>query len=255
MGAHRPALLSGARSPAAAAFQEGARDVVPALIALVPFGLVLGVAASQSSLSLAQAIGMSYIVYAGSAQLAALQLLALGSPFTVILVTALLINLRFALYSATLAPVLRPAPWPLRALLAALMTDQSLAFSTQRFATRPERGGRIAYYAGVSLPVWFVWTTSSTVGVVAGAALPTGWSLEFAVPLVFLTLWIVALLRGRSPVWVAGAVAALVAVVARPLPLNAGLLLAIVAGITAGLVWEARRAPPSATPTSGGGTP
>lgn len=220
--------------------------MLPALVALVPFGLVLGVAAAQSSLSLAQAIGMSYLVYAGSAQLAALQLLAVGSPFMVILVTTLLINLRFALYSATFAADLRPAPWPLRALLAAVMTDQSLAFGSQRFAMYPERGGRIAYYAGVSLPVWFVWTTSSTVGVLAGAALPTDWSLEFAVPLVFLTLWIVALLRGRSPVWVAGAVAALVAVVARPLPLNAGLLLAIFAGIAAGLGWEGRRAPPAA---------
>jgi predicted branched-subunit amino acid permease len=255
VGAHRAALLSGPRSVSAAAFREGARDVLPALVALVPFGLVLGVAAAQSSLSLAQAIGMSYIVFAGSAQLAALQLLALGSPFMVILVTALLINLRFALYSALLAADLRPAPWPLRTLLAAVMTDQALAFSTQRFATHPERGGRIAYYAGVALPVWFVWTTSSTVGVLAGAALPTDWSLEFAVPLVFLTLWIVALLRGRSPVWVAGAVAALVAVVARPLPFNAGLLLAIFAGIAAGLAWEARRATPTATAPSGGETP
>jgi 4-azaleucine resistance transporter AzlC len=219
--------------------------VVPALVALVPFGLVLGVAAAQSSLSLAQAIGMSYLVYAGSAQLAALQLLVVGSPFVVILVTTLLINLRFALYSATFAADLRPAPWPLRALLAALMTDQSLAFGTQRFTKHPERGHRIAYYAGVSLPVWFVWTSSSTVGVLAGAALPTDWSLEFAVPLVFLTLWIAALQRGRAPVWIAGAVAATVAVVARPLPFNAGLLLAIFAGIAAGLAWESRRSKPS----------
>jgi 4-azaleucine resistance transporter AzlC len=222
------------------ALLEGARDALPLLLAMVPFGLIAGVAAAERGLALAQAIGISYIVFAGSAQLAALQLLALGSPVAVILVTTLLINLRFLLYSATFAPHLRAAPWPLRALLAGVMTDQSLALGTHRFGAHPERGGKAAYLAGVSLTVWFVWTGSSTVGVFVGAALPSGWSLEFAVPLVFLTLWIVAMARGAAPVWAAGLVAAAVAVLARPLPYNLGLLAAAFAGIAAGLWWEDR---------------
>jgi len=233
----------GARPLNAAAFREGARDVAPILVALVPFGLVTGVAAANLGLPVAQAVGMSYIVFAGSSQLAALQLLAIGSPVAVILVTTLLINLRFLLYSATFAPHLRSAPWPLRALLAGIMTDQSMALGSQRFGAHPDRGGKIAYYVGVSVPVWFVWTGSSTVGVFAGATLPAGWSLDFAVPLVFLTLWVVAMARGQSPIWAAGVVSAVVAVLARSMPFNLGLLVAAFAGIAAGLWWEARRAP------------
>jgi 4-azaleucine resistance transporter AzlC len=237
VGTHRPALLNEGRTASRAAFLEGVRDAVPALLSLVPFGLVAGVAAAASALSLAQAIGMSYLVFAGSAQLAALQLIGVGSPFVVILVTTVLINLRFALYSATIGPHLRAAPWPLRALLASTMTDHAMAFASQRFGAEPERGGKVAYFAGLALSIWLFWTTSSSVGVLVGSALPSGWSLEFAVPLVFLGLWVVTLMRGRPPVWVAGGVAAVVAVVARPLPLNAGLLLAAFAGIAAGVWW------------------
>jgi predicted branched-subunit amino acid permease len=252
VAAHRPALLSTGRGATRVAFLEGARDALPALLAVVPFGLVTGVAAA-SVLTVAQAIGMSYLMFAGSAQLAALQLIGLGSPFVVVLATTLLINLRFALYSAIFAPHLRVAPWPLRALVAATMTDHAMAFASRRFGTHPERGDKVAYFAGLGLSIWLFWTSSSTIGVLVGTALPAGWSLDFAVPLMFLGLWVATLMRGRSPVWVAGGVAAVVAVLARPLPLNAGLLLAAFAGIGAGLWWEHRTA--RERPPEGGGGP
>ena len=220
---------------------EGFRDAIPILLAVTPFGLVAGVSATEVGLPVAHAVGMSYVVYAGTAQLAALQLLAVGSPFAVILLTTLLLNLRFALYSATLAPHVRGPRWPVRLWMASLMTDQSMALGIHRFATEPERGAKVAYYLGVSVPVWIVWTTAATVGVFVGAAVPAGWSLEFAVPLVFLTLWVFALARGRGPVWWAGGVGAIVAVLARPLPFNLGLLVASFAGIAAGLAAERLR--------------
>ncbi len=217
---------------------EGFRDVIPILLAVTPFGLVAGVSAAEVGLPVAHAVGMSYVVYAGTAQLAALQLLAVGSPFAVIVLTTLLLNLRFALYSATLAPHLRGPRWPMRLWMASMMTDQSMALGIHRYATKPERGAKVAYYLGVSVPVWIVWTTAATVGVFLGAAVPAGWSLEFAVPLVFLTLWVFALARGRGPVWWAGGVGAIVAILARPLPFNLGLLVASFAGIAAGLAAE-----------------
>ena len=217
---------------------EGFRDAIPILLAVTPFGLVAGVSAVEVGLPVAHAVGMSYVVYAGTAQLAALQLLAVGSPFAVILLTTLLLNLRFALYSATLAPHLRGPRWPVRLWMASLMTDQSMALGIHRYTTSPERGAKVAYYLGVSVPMWIVWTTAATIGVFLGAAVPAGWSLEFAVPLVFLTLWVFALARGGGPVWWAGGVGAIVAILAQPLPFNLGLLVASFAGIAAGLVAE-----------------
>lgn len=222
-------------------FLEGLRDALPVLLALGPFGLMVGVAAIEVGLPWAQATGMSYLVYAGTSQLAALQLLAVGSPPAVIVLTTLLLNLRFALYSATLAPHLRGARWPTRLWMASIMTDQSLALGMHRYATHPERGGKVAYYVGVSASVWVVWTTSATVGVFVGGAVPDGLSLEFAVPLVFLALWVLTLVRGAPPVWWAGGVAGVCAVVARPLPFNLGMLVAAFAGIAAGLAAEAWR--------------
>ena len=215
--------------------------MLPILLAITPFGLIVGATATATGLPLAPAIAASYLVFAGSSQLAAYALIGAGSPILIVLVTTLLLNLRFALYSATLAPHLRAAPAPLRALLAAIMTDQSMALGSARFGAHPERGAKIGYYAGVSLLVWFVWTTASTIGVFVGAAVSESWSLSFAVTLVFLSLWVGILARGRAPVRVAGAVAAAVAVLARPLPANLGLLVAAFVGIAAGLWWELRR--------------
>lgn len=236
-------MLEGDGTSFAAGFREGVGDALPLVLAVAPFGLVTGVAAAEAGLPVAQAIAMSYVVYAGTAQLAALQLIAVGSPAAVILVTTLLLNLRFALYSAVFAPHLRSAPGWLRALLAFIMSDQAMALGSQRYGRFPERGAKVAYYLGVSLPIAFVWTTASTLGVLLGGGLPAGLSLDFAVPLVFLALWVAAMLRGTPPVWVAGAVAAAVAVVARPLPFNLGLLAAAFAGIAAGLWWETHRGP------------
>ena len=245
MAADRAAVLTGGEPTAdfLAGVREGVRDVLPVLLAITPFGLVTGVAAIEAGLARAPAVAMSYVVFAGTAQLAALQLIAAGSPAVVVLATAALLNARFALYSAALAPHLRPAPWPLRAWIAGTITDQSMALGSQRFGRFPERGGRVGYLTGVSSLVWLVWTSAATVGVLAGAALPPEASLEFAVPLVFLALWVGALRRGTPPVWAAAATAALVAVAARALPLNVGLLLAAFAGIAAGLAWERWRAP------------
>jgi predicted branched-subunit amino acid permease len=138
--------------------------------------------------------------------------------------------------------------------MAFLMTDQALALGSQRYGRFPERGAKVAYYLGASVPIGVVWTTASTVGVLIGAGLPAGLSLDFAVPLVFLTLWVAAMRRGAPPVWVAGAVAGGVAVLARPLPFNLGLLAAAFAGIAAGLWWETRdgAGPRSAAGARGG---
>lgn len=222
---------------------EGLRDALPVLVAVIPFGLVVGVAAIDAGLPVAPAIGMSYLVYAGASQLAALQLMVAGTPVAVILLTTLLLNLRMMLYSAAFSQHLARAPWLLRLWMASMMTDQSMALGSQRFGRYPTRGGRVAYYLGSALPMWGVWTTSSTVGVLLGATVPSGLSLDFAVPLVFLTLWVLAMVRGNSAVWVAGAVAATAAVLAKGLPFNLGLVIAAFAGIGAGLYWETRRPP------------
>jgi predicted branched-subunit amino acid permease len=91
-------------------FRAGFVDMLPATLALVPFGLVCGVGAAAAGASLAGAIGLSAIVFSGAAQILAVQLLAAGAPLAVIVLTCFVAGLRFLIYSAAMAPYLRPLP-------------------------------------------------------------------------------------------------------------------------------------------------
>lgn len=215
-------------------FSTGVRDSLPLLLGIVPFALVAGVAAAEAGLSLVQALGMSVFVFAGASQLAALELLGKDASLAVVVLTAAVINLRMLMYSASIAPHFRAATVRVRALLAYFLTDQAFALTIARYDT--DDSGQRWYYLGVSLALWGVWQVGTVLGVVVGAGVPKSWGLEFAVPLVFLALLVPALKDRES--LVAGTAAGVVAVVGAGLPLNLGLVVAAVVGVTAGMLAE-----------------
>ena len=97
-------------------FLNGVRDESPILLGVVPFGLIFGALAVTSGLSTAVAQVMSSIIFAGSAQFIAAKLLGAGASGIVILMVVFVVNLRHALYSASVAPYvegLRPG-WKFR---------------------------------------------------------------------------------------------------------------------------------------------
>lgn len=230
-----------APTPRRRAFASGFGDIAPILIGVFPFGLIAGIAAVEAGLDRVQAILTSSIVFAGASQLAAMDLIARDATPVVIVATALVINSRFAMYGASLAPHLRGLSPPATLASAYLLTDQAFAVSIVRFPREDwDVPTRFAYYGGASLGLWGTWQISSVVGVVVGSRVPEGWSLDFAIPLVFLALVFPAI-RDRGT-RVAAAVAAIVAAAAHGLPLNLGLLTASAAGIAAGLAAERGRA-------------
>ncbi|MDX5415242.1 MAG: AzlC family ABC transporter permease [Alphaproteobacteria bacterium] len=217
---------------------EGARVMLPLLPGAVPFGMIAGVVASNAGLDALAGIGQSIVVFAGAAQLASTQLIADAAPVLVVILTGLVINLRFAMYSAAMAGHLSALPRGRRWLVAYLMTDQSYALSILRYAARPEMGlpAKFAFYMGGAIPMWAVWLAATAAGYFLGNRIPASWSLDFFVPLSFLAL-IVPSIADR-----ANATAALtggaVAVIAWSLPFNLGLFLAALAGIAAGYAVE-----------------
>ncbi|PSP38918.1 branched-chain amino acid ABC transporter permease [Halobacteriales archaeon QH_10_70_21] len=218
-------------------FLAGARATAPVLVGIVPFGLVAGAAAVGVGLSGLQAVGLSAIVFAGASQLAAIDLLGQDAPLAVVVVTALVINLRMVMYSASIAPYFQGVATRWRAGLAYLLTDQAYALSVTRFGDdRPVR--RRWYYLGAAAPLWAVWQVCTVVGVVVGARVPESLPLSFAVPLTFLALLVPAITDRASGV--AAAVGGAGAAVGGGLPLNLGLIAGALAGVLAGLVAESR---------------
>lgn len=217
-------------------YRAGVRDALPLLLGIVPFALVAGIAAIEAGLSPAQAVGLSVIVFAGASQLAAIELLGETAPLAVVVGTAVVINLRMSMYSASIAPHFQHLRQRTRAILAYVLTDQAYALAVAEYATDGETD-RKRYYLGVALTLWVVWQAGTVVGVVVGAQVPEEWGLTFAVPLVFLALLVPAM-KDR-PTTLAAVVGGAVAVVAAGLPFNFGLLAGAGSGIVAGLAAEA----------------
>ena len=215
------------------ALRGGALSAASLLIGIVPWGVVAGVAMVSAGLSRAESVAMSLLVFAGSAQLAVLPLLIAKAPLWVMYATALVVNLRYIIYSAVLAPYFGHLPRPWRALLSYITVDGMFALFVGRF--RPDDGNphKHWFFLGGSLLMWAAWQLSSWIGIFAGAMIPKEWSLEFASTLGLIAL-LMPLLFDRAVVW--GAIAAgVVALVAAKLPLNLGLLAAILAGVAVGL--------------------
>jgi len=224
---------SASRSP----FQAGFFDIAPILVGVFPFGLIAGIAAVEVGLDSIQAYAASLILFAGAAQLAMIDLIGRDAAPIVIVATALVINARMAMYSAALAPAFRELSPLRKAYGSYVITDQSFAVSIVRFdrvdETLPQR---FSYYMGASLGLWVTWQISSLAGVIIGSGVPEEWSLDFAIPLVFMALLFPAIKDRASTIAAVAAATSAVAFVS--LPLNLGLLAASGLGLVAGVVWS-----------------
>ncbi|HVO90601.1 MAG TPA: AzlC family ABC transporter permease [Casimicrobiaceae bacterium] len=218
-------------------FRAGFVEMMPANLGLVPFGLVCGVGAASAGVSIWAALGLSAIVFSGAAQVLAVQLLAADAPVAVIVLTCFVAGLRFLMYSAAMAPYLRPLPQRWQQSLAFLLTDQAFASAIRRFdaANHPREGA--LHFLGGGLALWSCWQLSNLVGYFAGNLIPATWSLDFAVPLCFLAL--VAPLLRDAPNVVAASVAAVAVMAFAGLPMKLNLIVAGVIGIVAGTVADA----------------
>ena len=211
------------------------REFVPLLPGVAPFGMIAGVAALNAGMNPIESVLNSLIVYAGSSQLVAAQMLGAGSPWWLIVAVSAIVNLRFAMYSAAMREPLRVLRGWHRPFGAYIMTDHAFAVCLRRFQTL-ERERWAGYYLGGSVLMWVVWIGATAVGALLGARLPPEWQLEWTVPLVFLA-FMMAAIRNRSTL-VAAMVGGAVAVLLANWPYRLGLVVGSLAGIAAGMVFD-----------------
>lgn len=212
---------------------DGARAMLPWLLGVAPFGLVIGVSAAQANIPTLAGWLTGPAIYAGSAQVATIEMLDAGAAPLVVVATALAINARLVLYSGTMATYWRRTPRWWRILAPYLLVEPSFAISIDRYQQSPDRQGAHAHYLGGAVVLWVTWLAAIAVGATAGAQLPAGLHLEFVIPL-FLVGEVVPRLT-TAAMRRATLTAVVVAVAGHAAPLQLGLVAAIVAGIAVGM--------------------
>ncbi|MCE8509300.1 AzlC family ABC transporter permease [Ruegeria pomeroyi] len=215
-------------------YWKGFRDGAPFIMVAAPFGTLFGVFATEAGLNLVQVMTFTATVFAGAAQFTALQLLLDDTPTLIVLLSALAVNLRVAMYSAALTPYLGAAPLWQRAVAAYFTVDQSYALSVVRFETEPDLTvpQRMTYFFGTVTPLAPAWYLATYLGAVLGTRIPDSWALDFALPITFLAM-IGPMLR-TLPHVIAALVAIVTALLTAGVPFNLGLLIAGTAGMMAG---------------------
>lgn len=220
-----------------ASWREGLKTGTPTLFGIGAWGLVVGIAMVKTGLTVPQALGMTLLVFAGSAQLASLPLITAHAPIWVIFATALVVNLRFVIFSALLAPHFAQLPWRKRFLLGYVAGDMTVAMFLQRFPSEEPQAGKLSFLKGLLYPNWAAWQIGSIAGIFAGSAVPAEWGLGFAGTLAIICI-VVPMVASR-PTLCGVLVAGAVAVLAAGLPYKLGLLLAVLLGMGVAMLAEA----------------
>lgn len=221
-------------------YWRGVRDGLPFLMVVGPFALLFGVLATESGLAIHETLAFSVVVFAGAAQFTALQLLNENAPTLVVIASALAVNMRMAMYSASITPHLGALPLWKRGIVAYFLVDQTYAASVLEYEKHPDQtlNQKLAYFLGVMTPICPPWCLFTLVGAMLGESIPPSLGLDFALPIAFIAM-IGPLLR--TP---AHRVAALVAVILSLafawVPYNLGLIIAGFGGMIAGAQTEVR---------------
>ena len=229
-------------APTPMSFFQGLRTGLPFVLMIVPFGAVFGLIATEAGLPVVQVMVLSALVIAGASQVTAIGLMEQGAPAAVVLGASLAVNMRMAMYSASIAPWIGAAPLWQRAAAAYLLVDQVYALSIARYEAEPRASvrARVGYYAGVAAPVVPAWYGATLLGALFGDLIPDALPAGAIVPVVFAAL-LAPLLRTRAHV-AAAVVSSVLAVLLSGLPYSLGLPAAALAAMLTGAEIERRRA-------------
>lgn len=236
---------AGTRMDVSDGLLRGAVAMAPILLGVIPFGMIAGVAGVENGMTVLEACAFSLIAFAGASQIAALDLLGSGATVSVAVLTATVINLRFLMFSAAMAPHLRGQSLPGRLLSSYILTDHAYAVSQARYVNDPAPRDKARYYLGAAVSFWITWQFSTLLGALLGRGIPEVVPLAFAVPLSFLALMMPALTN--LPAVTAAVVGGAIAVVWVDAPGNLGMLAGALLGTTAGYLHYRARAGRSTT--------
>jgi predicted branched-subunit amino acid permease len=220
-----------------AAARQGVIDALPLFVPAIPFGLVIGLAITESGMNPFVGWSGSWLIFGGAAQLTLVTLLGSGVAVAAAVGTALVVNARHLMYSAALAPTFQSQPRWFRWLGPYLLIDQLFALTTVRPEEEPD--GFRSYYLAAGATFWVLWLVVVAFGLLLGPVVPEEWNLDFAIPILFIGLLVLGI--DHWPEIVAALVGAGVTYLAAGLPNRTGLLVGAVVGMIAGFVADRPR--------------
>ena len=218
-----------------AAARQGAIDALPLFVPAIPFGLVIGLAITESGMNPFVGWSGAWLIFGGAAQLTLVTLLGTGVAVAAAVGTALVVNARHLMYSAALAPTFQSQPRWFRWLGPYLLIDQLFALTTVR---PPDEDPDVfrSYYFAAGVTFWVLWLTVVAFGLLLGPVVPEEWNLQFAIPILFIGLLVLG--TDHWPEMVAALAGAGVTYLAAGLPNRTGLLVGAFVGMIAGFAAE-----------------
>lgn len=225
---------------ASPAFKQGAVDMLRVTPGVCAWGLVTGVAMVKSGLAIPVVLAMSTLVFAASAQLAAVPLMLAGAPIGVVLLAATCVNLRFVVFSAEMRRYMLELTWPKRLLAGYLTADMTFALMHRRHETVSDADlasqSPVSYFVGLTSVNWLTWNVASLLGIALADHIPMHWGLELAGALALLGL--AATLMNDGKKIIIGAIAAWIALACHEWPYRLGVVAALVSAIAGGYILE-----------------
>lgn len=223
-------------------FFAGARACLPVAISVAAYGLVWGVLARGTGLSLLEVLMMSGMVFAGAAQFVALDLWTANPaslPIGPLVLAAFIVNLRYLLLTATLRPLYSDGNLGRGALSMYLVTDENWAMTVAAMA---RGGGSAAFLMGGGVLAWISWMSTNLIGYGLGSTIddPTRWGLDFAFTATFLAL-LLGMWKGKGDLvpWLVAGLAAITT--AQHIEGNWHILVGGIVGSLAGAIVEMRK--------------
>src|SRR5574338_802363 len=172
-------------------------QALPVVFGYLPIGFAFGILAIKAGLSTCNTIAMSLFVYAGSAQLIAVGLLASGVSSGSIIITTFIINLRHMLMSAALSPYLHSWKRLPIAAFAFELTDETFAVHSTRFA---DKGAEQRLTLLVNIISQSAWMLGTLLGILGGDLIhdvrPFG--LDYALIAMFAALLVFQIKNGKA---------------------------------------------------------
>lgn len=212
-------------------FWKGFLDMIPFALVLVPFGLLFGAVATEAGFDIVQTMVISLTVLAGAAQFTAVAMMQDHAPTLIILLASLGVNLRMAMYSASLVRHFGSLPMWQRVFVAYGITDQTFAVTDTLMTDDPKISQAVGlrYYFGGLMFIAPIWLIAVLIGVFIGGQIPPEYALDFAMPILFIALFGPMI---RSAPHAIGALVSIICGLAfAGLPYSIGLILAAIVAI------------------------